>query len=84
MIGVVLRDEPRNIMISVTDHGCGMSAETCRHIFEQFYQGDSSHKTQGNGLGLSMARKIIDLHGGMIAVDSQPETGSCFTVTLVK
>ena len=84
MIGIVLREEPRNIIVSVTDHGCGMSAETCRHIFEQFYQGDTSHKTQGNGLGLSMARKIIDLHGGIIAVDSQPGSGSCFTVTLVK
>lgn len=69
--------------MAVTDHGCGMDAETCRYIFEQFYQGDTqSHRTQGNGLGLAMAQKIAALHGGAVTVDSRPGSGSCFTVVL--
>ena len=79
---VNLRIEKDGIVLSVTDHGCGMDEETRRHIFDQFYQGDTSHRTQGNGLGLAMAKKIALLHGGEITVDSQPGNGSCFTVTL--
>ena len=61
-----------------------MDAETRRHIFEQFYQGDTSHKTQGNGLGLAMAQIIATLHGGEITVDSHPNAGSCFTAYLTQ
>ncbi len=46
------------------------------------YQGDTSHRTQGNGLGLAMAQKIAALHGGAVTVDSRPGSGSCFTVAL--
>lgn len=83
-VAVTLRQEQGRIIAAVTDQGCGMDAETCRHIFEQFYQGDTSHKTQGNGLGLAMAQKIAALHGGTITVESQPGAGSCFTVTLAE
>lgn len=83
-VGVTLHAGPGAVLVAVTDHGCGMDAETCRHIFEQFYQGDTSHKTQGNGLGLAMAQKIAALHGGTITVDSQPGSGSCFTVKLAE
>ncbi|MBP3217701.1 MAG: HAMP domain-containing histidine kinase [Lachnospiraceae bacterium] len=72
----------REIAVAVTDHGPGMDEETKAHIFDQFYQGDTSHKTQGNGLGLSMVRKIVSLHEGRIEVDSSPGNGSCFTVYL--
>lgn len=82
VIGVTLRKEQGGVVVSVTDQGCGMDEETRRHIFEQFYQGDTSHKTQGNGLGLAMAQKIAALHGGSITVDSRPGAGSCFTVRL--
>ena len=77
-----LRKEAGALVAAVTDHGEGMDAECQKHIFEQFYQGDSSHTTQGNGLGLSMVKKVLELHGGSIRVDSAPGQGSCFTVTL--
>lgn len=48
---------------AITDHGPGMDEKTAGHVFEQFYQGDTSHKTQGNGLGLAMVKKIVQLHG---------------------
>ena len=82
IISVTLHSEQGSPVVAVTDHGCGMDAETCRHIFEQFYQGDTSHRTQGNGLGLAMAQKIAALHGGAVTVDSRPGSGSCFTVVL--
>lgn len=81
-ISVTLHCEQGRPVVAVTDHGCGMDAETCRHVFEQFYQGDTSHRTQGNGLGLAMAQKIAALHGGAVTVDSRPGSGSCFTVVL--
>jgi len=81
-ISVTLHREQGRPVVAVTDHGCGMDAETCCHIFEQFYQGDTSHRTQGNGLGLAMAQKIAALHGGAVTVDSRPGSGSCFTVVL--
>ena len=81
-ISVILHCEQGRPVVAVTDQGCGMDAETCRHIFEQFYQGDTSHRTQGNGLGLAMAQKIAALHGGAVTVDSRPGSGSCFTVVL--
>ena len=66
----------------VRDHGIGMEPECQRHIFEQFYQADSSHATQGNGLGLAMVKKIVELHGGTVSVESAPGEGSTFTVEL--
>lgn len=81
-VAVNLRKAKNALMVSVTDQGDGMSADTQAHIFEQFYQGDTSHTTQGNGLGLAMVKKVLELHGGSIQVNSAPGQGSCFTVTL--
>jgi len=72
------------IAISVKDTGCGMNEETRRHIFEKFYQGDTSHATAGNGLGLALAQRVLLLHGFAISVESAPGQGSCFTVTIPK
>ena len=68
------------IVVHVTDQVEGMSAETQQRIFEKFYQGDSAHATEGNGLGLSLAKRIVDLCRGRITVDSVPGRGTTFFV----
>ena len=71
-----------NIYISVKDNGIGMDEQTMLHIFDKFYQGDTSRSKQGNGIGLSIVKRIIDLCGGNIKVISEKGKGSEFTVTL--
>ena len=67
-----------------TDNGCGMDENTMRHIFDKFYQADTSHKTKGNGLGLAMVRQIVNLLNGNIEVTSKLGEGSTFKVSLPK
>ena len=79
---MTLHQKKDRLVAAITDHGPGMDEKTASHIFEQFYQGDTSQKTQGNGLGLAMVKKIVQLHEGEINVDTAPGRGSCFTVIL--
>lgn len=79
-----LLDQKQCVVVSVTDHGCGMTPEVQARIFEKFYQADSSHKAQGNGLGLSLVKRIVELSDGVIEVASAPGEGSTFRVILPK
>ena len=81
-ITVTLKKENGCAVVSVKDTGCGMSEETAVHIFDRFYQGDTSHFTEGNGLGLALVKKVIALIGGEVFVKSRINEGTTVTVKL--
>lgn len=73
---------PEGVQVIIADQGPGMSSEVQKHIFEKFYQGDSSHRAEGNGLGLSLVKRIVDLSRGTVTVHSAPDRGAEFVVIL--
>jgi len=81
-VGVTLKSEGEYASVTIRDTGCGISPEAAKHIFDKFYQGDTSHATQGNGLGLALVKRILDMTDGEINVESVPGEGSTFTVKL--
>jgi heavy metal sensor kinase len=70
------------VIVTVQDTGSGISKEDLSHIFDRFYRCDQSRSEGGSGLGLSLAKAIVEAHGGNIRVTSQPRQGSTFTITL--
>lgn len=81
-VSCTLRQTSEEIRVTISDTGSGMSPEVLEHIFEKFYQGDQSHSGDGNGIGLTIVSRILELCGGCITVDSSPGMGSVFTVIL--
>ena len=82
MIRMTLEKEDKGLIFTITDEGPGISEEAQKHIFDKFYQADSSHKQEGNGLGLALVKRILAMENGMIRVANQEAGGACFTVTL--
>ena len=82
MVEIKLKAMQENVIVSVSDQGKGMDGDVKRRIFEKFYQGDRSRATEGNGLGLSLVKRILELENGSIEVVSEPGMGACFTVSL--
>ncbi len=81
-VSLVLFADEEYASVKITDTGCGMSAEVGAHIFEKFYQGDTSHATQGNGLGLALVKRVVDIMQGEIEVESEVGVGTTFTVKI--
>lgn len=82
LITIRLRSTDKTVIFTVSDNGIGITDEGKKHIFDKFYQEDSSHKEKGNGLGLALVKKIVDLEGGSIKVKNNDDKGCTFTVVL--
>lgn len=81
-VKISMEEADGEVVVVIADSGCGMEEEAQRHIFEKFYQADKSHAKEGNGLGLTLVKRIVDLCNGHIAVESQLKKGSVFIVRL--
>lgn len=81
-ISLRLKTDGERAIVEVSDTGCGIAPETGKHIFEKFYQGDTSHSAKGNGLGLALVKRVMDITGGDVRVSSVVGQGSVFTVSL--
>ena len=82
IVTVSLGVTPHHAIVKVQDTGCGISPENGPQIFEKFYQGDTSHATQGNGLGLALVKRVVDILRAEIGVESALGKGSTFTVRI--
>lgn len=81
-VKINLTKEHDNILFTVEDDGPGLSEEAKKHLFDKFYQGDSSHKQEGNGLGLALVKRIVTIIGGEVLAENTEDGGCRFTVIL--
>lgn len=81
---IALFQSKKDIIVTFSDSGIGINDDAQKHIFDKFYQADKSRNGCGNGLGLSLVKKILDISGGRIDVSSSEGKGSTFTVTLAQ
>jgi signal transduction histidine kinase len=79
-VSLSLKVEGEYAVVTVRDTGCGVSREVGERMFDKFYQGDSSRATQGNGLGLALVKRVIDITESDISVESEVGKGTAFTV----
>lgn len=82
IINVRLETREENVIVKIKDQGIGMNEKTKTRIFEKFYQGDEAHSSEGNGLGLPLVKRIIDLCHGNIQVESTLNKGTTFIIKL--
>ena len=82
VISVNLIRGDKNIICKIFDNGPQIAPQVKAHIFDKFYQGDKSRATEGNGLGLALVKRVVDLCGGRVYADNVKEGGVCFTVEL--
>ena len=82
LVKIRLVQRGENLIFTVDDNGPGIGVEEVKHIFDKFYQGDNSHRQEGNGLGLALVRKILDQCGGDIAVENLTPNGCRVTVAI--
>ena len=81
-VKISLKNSDGFIIFEICDKGPGIKEDEVKFLFNKFYQGDSSHKAEGNGLGLALVKKITDLYGGKILVENSQEGGAVFTVKI--
>lgn len=82
LVTIRLTQQKDTIVFTVDDNGPGLSEEAMKHLFDKFYQADSSHREEGNGLGLALVKRILLITGGEISAKNIPGGGCRFTVTL--
>ena len=82
LVRMTLAKQFRKIIFTIEDSGPGLTEEAQKHIFDKFYQADGSHKQEGNGLGLTLVKRVLTIEGGEIQVENRPLGGCCFTVIL--